>query len=393
MDLVDAEKVGLSADRLDRIGSFFRTEYVDTGRLASVLTLVARRGQVAHLSVAGDAAVDSVWRLYSMTKPVTSVALMQLYEEGRFLLDDPVGAYLPELADLRVYVDGATSLPAGPVTVQHLLTHTAGFTYGFLMETPVDRMYRQRGVGTLEHRGDLAGMVTAVGSLPLLFQPGTAWNYSVATDVCGRLVEVLSGRSFDEYLADRVFGPLGMNETGFSVRPEQAGRFLPCYAPGPDGAVMIDDPAGSPYLRPPTFLSGGGGLVGTAEDYLRFCSMLLNGGALDGARVLGRKTVEFMTANHLPGGRDLAGMGRPRFNGQSFEGIGFGLGFAVLLDPAASHTVGTPGQYFWGGAASTMFFVDPAEELIAILLTQLMPSSTYPLRRQMRALTYQALID
>jgi CubicO group peptidase (beta-lactamase class C family) len=392
----------MAEDRLARIEPYFRAKYVDTGLLPGVLTLVARRGKVVHIGCSGwrdveagrPVSADTVYRLYSMTKPVTSVGLMQLYERGLFQLDDPVSRFLPELADLRVWTPGGEPVPASsPVTIHHLLTHTSGFTYGFLMETEVDALYRERGVGLFEGGGDLATMVSALGTLPLLFEPGTRWNYGVSTDVCGRLIEVLTDEPLDLYLSSKVFEPLEMVDTGFMVREEQQPRFAACYIPGPNGLQRFDDPATSPYLTRPTLLSGGGGLVGTAGDYVRFCAMLLNGGELDGRRVLGRKTVGYMTANHLPANGDLTSMGRPVFSETSYDGIGFGLGFSVLLDPVRAHIIGSPGEYAWGGAASTMFFVDPSEELIALLLTQLVPSSTYPVRREMRALTYQALVD
>ncbi|MHB8465191.1 MAG: serine hydrolase domain-containing protein [Acidimicrobiales bacterium] len=403
MDLEDPAKVGMSAERLDRIGPYFESRYVDTGKLPGVLTLVARRGQVVHLGVSGQRDVergaplteDTVVRLYSMTKPVTSVALMSLYERGMFQLDDPVGHFIPELADLDVYQpDGSRAPSPVPVTIQQLLTHTSGFTYGFLMETEVDALYRQRGVGGLQHDGDLSSMIAALGELPLLFEPGTRWNYGVSTDICGRLVEVLSGQTLDAFFTDHIFGPLGMHDTAFFVAPAHADRFAACYTPSRSGGLYrIDDPETSAYVAPPTFLSGGGGLVGTAGDYLRFATMLLNRGELDGVRILSRKTVDYMTGNHLPTGGDLGSMGRPVFSETSYDGIGFGLGFSVMLDPARAHVMGSPGEYAWGGAASTMFWVDPAEELIGMLLTQLLPSSTYPVRRQMRVLTYQALTD
>ena len=414
MDVEDPGKVGLSAERLDRIGPYFAQRYVEAGTLPGVLSAVARRGQLVHLEASGLRDVergvpmteDTIFRLYSMTKPITSVALMSLYEQGAFQLDDPVGNFLPELADLSVHVAGGGRQAAeGPITVQHLLTHTSGLTYGFLNETDVDALYREQRIGGLESVGDLASMVTALGDLPLLFEPGTKWNYSVSTDVCGRLVEVLSGMSLDAFFSERIFEPLGMVDTGFAVPAGQQDRFAACYIPhqgaGLGRAVdhraaslhRIDDPTTSPYLQTPAFLSGGGGLVGTAADYLRFATMLLNKGELDGTRILGRKTVEFMTTNHLPTGGDLTSMGRSRFSETSYDGIGFGLGFSVMLDPARAHVIGSPGEFAWGGAASTMFWVDPQEELIAMLLTQLIPSSTYPIRREMKALTYQALVD
>ena len=403
MDIEDAAKVGLSAERLDRIGPYFEKRYVDTEKLPGVLTLVVRRGHVVHLATSGRRDVerdlpmteDTIVRLYSMTKPVTSVALMMLYEQGAFQLDDPVASYLPELGQLSVHEPGGGRTPCHvPLTVQHLLTHTSGFTYGFMMETEVDAMYREHDVGGLTTGGDLATMVEKLGQLPLLFEPGSRWNYSVSTDVCGRLVEVLSGTPLDVFFRDRIFRPLQMNATGFSLTSDHPDPFAACYTPGSKGGLhLIDDPASSPYRTPPPFLSGGGGLVGTAGDYLRFCTMLLNRGELDGVRILGRKTVDYMTTNQLPSGGDLTSMGRPVFSETSYDGIGFGLGFSVMLDPARAHVMGTAGEYAWGGAASTMFWIDPIEELIGMFLTQLIPSSTYPVRRQMRVLTYQALVD
>ena len=409
------EDLGLSSSRLARIGSFFEQAYVAPGRLPGVLTLVARRGQVASLACVGDrdlaagrpVEADTIFRIYSMTKPITSVALMTLYEEGRFQLDDPVSRFLPELGGLRVWDDGTPlsfrTVPAErDITVRDLLTHTAGFTYGFMGRHPLDALYRRRGI---EGRAvlapqegapsaDLAEMVGKLGELPLLFAPGSRWSYSVATDVCGHLIERLSGQPFDAFLSERILGPLEMVDTGFSVTPDQADRLASCYAcTAADPLVEVDAPATSSYLTPPTYLSGGGGLVSTAADYLRFALMLLNGGELDGQRILGRKTVEYMTVNHLPTGGDLASMGQRVFSETTYEGIGFGLGFSVVLDPVKAAVVGSAGEYAWGGAASTTFWVDPREELVVLILTQLLPSSTYPIRRQMKALTYQALID
>jgi CubicO group peptidase (beta-lactamase class C family) len=409
------EDLGLSSSRLARIAPYFEDAYVASGRLPGVLTLVARRGQVASLGLVGDRdrangrpiEADTIFRMYSMTKPVTSVALMALYEEGRFQLDDPVSRFLPELGGLRVWDDGTPlafrTVPAErDITVRDLLTHTAGFTYGFMGRHPLDALYRRRGVegpAVLapqdgEPATDLAELVARLADLPLLFSPGTRWSYSVGTDVCARLVEVLSGRSFDRFLSERIFTPLDMVDTAFSVTVDQADRLASCYACTPgDPLLEVDPPAASTYLTPPTFLSGGGGLVSTAGDYFRFAQMLLNGGELDGQRIHGRKTVEYMTMNHLPTGGDLASMGQRVFSETTYEGIGFGLGFSVVLDPVRAAVVGSVGEYAWGGAASTMFWVDPREELVVLLLTQLLPSSTYPIRRQMKALTYQALID
>ena len=404
--LDEPEKVGLSGERLDRIQAFFDERYVATGKLAGVLTLVARRGQVAHLGCCGLRNVatgeamtaDTIFRIYSMTKPIVSVALMTLYEEGRFQLDDPVSRFIPAWADLRVWSDGnpdsyATTFPEREMQIRDLLTHTSGLTYGFMARHPVDSLYRRRGVDA-DGSETLAEMVEKLAELPLLFSPGTRWSYSVATDVCGHLCEVLSGRPLDALLRERIFEPLAMVDTGFSVPDDQAHRLAANYAWTPkDPLLVFDDPATSTYRTPPSFLSGGGGLVSTAHDYLRFASMLANRGELDGARVLGRKTVEHMTLNHLPGGVDLAAMGQRVFSEISYDGIGFGLGFSVMLDPARAGVIGSVGEHGWGGAASTMFWVDRSEELVGMILTQLMPSSTHPIRRELKALVYQALIE
>ncbi len=409
------EDLGLSPARLARIRPYFDATYVQPGKLPGVLTLVARRGQVASLECIGSRDVaagtpitpDTIFRIYSMTKPVTSVALMSLYEEGRFQLDDPVSRFIPEFAGLRVWEDGTplsyrTTFPEREMVVRDLLTHTSGLTYGFMGRHPVDALYRRAGVegraplapqeGT--PAADLTEMIAKLSTLPLVFSPGTRWSYSVATDVCGHLVELLSGQRLDRFLAERIFEPLGMVDTGFAVPSGEVERLAACYALTPADPLVETDPvATSTFLEPPTFLSGGGGLVSTAADYLGFAHMLLNGGELDGARILGRKTVEYMTANHLPTGGDLASMGQRVFSETTYEGIGFGLGFSVMLDPARAAVVGSVGEFAWGGAASTMFWVDPREELVGLLLTQLIPSSAYPLRREMKALTYQALVD
>jgi CubicO group peptidase (beta-lactamase class C family) len=324
-----------------------------------------------------------------------------------FQLDDPVSRFLPEFAELRVWEDGTplayrTTFPDREMNIRDLLTHTSGLTYGFMGRHPVDVLYRRRGV---EGRSvlapsegppsvDLAEMVAKLAQLPLLFSPGSRWSYSVATDVCGHLIERLAGQPLDAVLRERIFEPLGMVDTGFHVRDDQADRLAACYALAPDDPLApVDLPAASVFLEPPTFLSGGGGLVSTAHDYLRFMQMLLNGGEVAGVRVLGRKTVAYMTTNHLPTGDDLASMGQRVFSETTYEGIGFGLGFSVMLDPVRAAVVGSVGEFGWGGAASTMFWVDPREELVGLMLTQLLPSSAYPLRREMKALTYQALVD
>jgi CubicO group peptidase (beta-lactamase class C family) len=400
----DAEALGLSSQRLARIDGWMDRLVAD-GKLAGLSVTVARRNHVAYSRCSGLAdrergvpmAEDAIVRIYSMTKPLTSVAIMMLYEEGHFQLDDPITRFLPCFRNQRVLAGGARgkveTVPAvRDITFRDLLTHTSGLTYGFMESTLVDALYRSGGVDFQTSKASLAEVVERAATMPLLAQPGTAWNYSIATDVLGHLVAVISGRSFDDFLQERVIRPLGMVDTGFHVPAEKIGRFAANYGRGPDGTLaLIDDPATSRFTQAGRIPSGGGGLCSTAADYLRFCRMMLKKGELDGIRLLGRKSVELMTTNHLGG--DMAAMGQPRFSESSYEGIGFGLGFSVMLDPARAQVLGTPGEYAWGGAASTAFWIDPAEEMAVILLTQLMPSSTYPIRRELRVLTYQAIVD
>ncbi len=402
---VTPEDVGLSSPRLERIVPWMERLVAD-GRLPGVQVAVARRGHVVWQRAHGLADVarsvpvgdDTIYRVYSMTKPLTSVAIMMLYEEGRFQLDDPITRFLPCFRDMRVYTSGMQnkwdSVPAErDITFRDLLTHTAGLTYGFMQSTNVDAMYRERGVDFQTSDLTLGEVVETAASLPLLSQPGAEWNYSIATDVLGHLVAVISGQPFAEFLRERVLRPLGMTDTDFFVPPEKIARFAANYTPGRDGSLtLVDDPQASRnFAAPRKIASGGGGLVSTAADYMRFCAFMLGKGELDGVRLLGRKTVELMTTNHLRG--DMAEMGQPRFSESPYTGIGFGLGFSVMLDPARAQILGSPGEYAWGGAASTAFWIDPAEEMAVILLTQLMPSSTYPIRRELRVLTYQAVVD
>ena len=367
--------------------------------------MVARRGQVAFQHCCGLADVergrpmapDTIVRIYSMTKPLTSVAVMMLYEQGLFQLDDPLSRFLPCFADMRVASGGQQgkidTVPAArPITIRDLLTHTSGLTYGYIQATLVDARYRDEGIECQTADCSLADLVERLAGLPLLAQPGAEWNYSVSTDVLGHLVAVLSGQSFGDFLQERVIRSLRMVDTGWFVPPEQQGRFAANYHPAAEGGItLLDDPATSRFGKPPPLHSGGGGLVSTASDFMRFCHFMLGRGELDGTRLLGRKTVELMTANHLRG--DMAAMGMPRFSESTYEGIGFGLGFSVMLDPARAQIVGTPGEYAWGGAASTAFWCDPAEQMAVVLLTQLTPSSAYPLRRELRTLTYAAVVD
>jgi CubicO group peptidase (beta-lactamase class C family) len=403
----DPAEVGVDADRLARI-DIRLARYVDEGRLAGWQVLVTRRGQTVHSSTYGSRDLeaglpvepDTLWRIYSMTKPVTAVAAMQLYEQGLVHLDDEVSRWLPEFADMRVLVGGNAEQPktvpaTEPVRLWHLLTHTAGLTYAFTRSSVLDEMYRLRGADQLvDWDADLAEMCRRWGSLPLLFEPGTGWNYSVATDLLGRVVEVVTGQRLDEVFAERIFGPLGMKETRWWVDGDDAGRLAALYVPHPaTGQAVRHDDLGRHALTPPTMLSGGGGLVSTAADYARFTAMLVNGGELEGERLLGPRTLAYMTRNHLPGGASLASLGRGMFAETTYDGIGFGLGFGVSVDPVASKVTTTPGEFTWGGLASTAFWVDPAEQLTAHFYTQLVPSSTYPIRTELRQLVYAALVD
>ncbi|MGX7707523.1 serine hydrolase domain-containing protein [Methylobacterium sp. Gmos1] len=396
------EAVGLSSERLDRIVPWMRG-YVEAGKLPGLSVTVARRGQVVFSRQEGlrDLARglpmehDTIVRIYSMTKPLTSTAILMLYEEGRFQLDDPITRFLPEFRNMRVLAGGSRAKPETvpaerDITFRDLLTHTSGLTYGFMDATLVDRMYRDEGIDFQTAETSLAEVVGKAASLPLLAQPGAEWNYSIATDVLGHLVAVISGVPFDDFLRERIIRPLGMVDTDFHVPADKLARFASNYALAEGGRLtLIDDAREGRYAKPRAVPSGGGGLVSTASDFARFCRFILGRGALDGVRLLGSKTVDLMTANHLRG--DLADMGQPRFSESSYSGIGFGLGFSVMLDPAKAQILGTPGEVAWGGAASTAFWIDPAEDLFVILLTQLMPSSTWPIRRELRVLTYAAI--
>ena len=405
LPLVSPDQVGLSAARLARISGWMKG-WVDGGKLPGLLVAVMRRGELAFAETYGKADVernkpvrpDTIYRIYSMTKPLTSTAIMMLYEEGRFQLDDPISRFIPGFANPRVYVGGSRgkleTVPAErEINFRDLLSHTSGLTYGFMEATPVDALYRAKdGVDFQTATTSLKQVVDKLATFPLIAQPGKAWNYSVSTDVLGRLVEVISGQPFEEFLVEKVARPLGMIDTDFFVPQAKHDRFAANYQAGAGGKLeLIDDPAKSRYLQPRPVNSGGGGLVSTASDYLRFCKFMLNKGELDGVRLLGRKTVELMTMNHLKG--DMADMGMPRFSESPYYGIGFGLGFSVTLDPAKAHILGSRGEYAWGGAASTAFWCDPQEDMAVVMLTQLMPSSTYPIRRELRVLAYQAIVD
>ncbi len=404
----DPAEAGFDATRLARIDAHFQ-RYVDDGRLPGWQVLVSRGGQLVHSSTSGvrDLASATPWsddtvvRMYSMTKPITSVAAMMLYEEGLFELKDPVAKFIPSFADTQVFRSGSFLKPVTepvtePMQVWHLLTHTSGLTYGFHNSHAVDAIYRKNGFEWGYPPGeDLAQITDRWAALPLVFQPGTGWNYSVSTDVLGRIVEVISGQPLDEFIRTRVTEPLKMSETEFWVPAERADRLASLYVPNPaDGtAVPAPGPMGGGLDERPAMISGGGGLTGTAADYLRFAQMLLNKGELDGVRLLGSRTVEFMTRNHLPGGVDLEQFGQSTFSETQFDGVGFGLGFSVVLDPVANEVLSSAGEFAWGGAASTAFWVDPKEDICTVFLTQLLPSSTHPIRPQLKQLVYQALGD
>ncbi len=402
----EAAEVGIDPERLGRIRDRMRP-YVDDGLLPGWLYVVARAGKVVAVETYGHrdveaglpVEVDTLFRLYSMTKPITSVAALMLWEQGAFELKDPVARFLPDLAGVRVWRGGSALNPVTepvtePLTVWNLLTHTAGFTYGFHHAHPVDAMYRAAGFEWGVPPGiDSAEAVARWAQLPLVFQPGTEWNYGVSTDVLGRLVEVVSGQPLDRFFAERIFRPLGMTDTGFCAPVDQQHRLAALYAPTPGTRVARRlDAMGDHAKTEPTFLSGGGGLVGTAHDYHRFATMLLRRGLLDGCRVLGPRSVAFMASNHLPGGADLTAFGRPLFAETAFDGVGFGLGVSVTIDPIKAKVPGSVGDFSWGGAASTTFWVDPTEDLTCLFLTQLLPSSTHPLRSQLKALVHQALV-
>lgn len=400
---VRPEAVGLSSTRLAKIDGWM-DRLIEDRKLAGVSVHILRRGELVYDAAAGLADIargtpmqrDTIVRIYSMTKPLVSMAILMLYEDGHFQLDDPIGRYLPAFKHSRVFTGGSRlkyeSEPARrEITYRDLLTHTSGLTYGFMDANAVDAMYRDQGVDFSTSDLPLGELVDKLAALPLLSHPGAEWNYSVATDVLGRLVEVISGQSLPAFLQERILGPLDMRDTGFHVPADKVSRFAAMYARGQDGApVLIDDPRSSGFTKIRALASGGGGLVGTVPDYLQFCRCMLNQGELNGERLLGRKTVALMTSNHLRG--DMADMGQPRFSESSYAGVGFGLGFSVMLDPAKAQILGSPGEFAWGGAASTAFWCDPVEDMAVVLMTQLLPSSTYPIRRELRVLSYQAVI-
>ncbi len=390
---VTPAEAGLSVDRLERITRAL-TEDVEQGHVAGAIAVIARNGKIGYWQAVGmadrEAAKpmqnDTVFRIYSMTKPVVGVALMTLYEEGRFSLLDPVKRHIPELGGLQVLEDD-TQVPARrEMTVQDLMRHTAGFTYGYFGSSPVDKLYGDANL--LDGNDSVAHFVEKLSRLPLKHHPGSAWEYSVSVDVQGRLIEVLSGMDLDEFLEERIFRPLDMRDTSFRVAPESEGRFAQMYERTEDRKALKPSPSDRSagyFDRESRWFSGGGGLVSTARDYLRFCQMLLNDGELDGQRVLSRKTVELMTIDHVANihrGSSIAD-----------TGYGFGLDFAVHIDPAASGVNGSVGEYNWEGLAGTLFWVDPVEEMIGLYMMQVLPPRFEESHRQFKRLAYQAIDD
>ncbi|MBS0482509.1 MAG: beta-lactamase family protein [Proteobacteria bacterium] len=400
-----ARSLGFDETRLARIDTFLKERYLDSGKLANAQLLIARDGQIAHFSSQGPAREggkplddSALFRIASMTKPVTSIAFMMLVEQGLVALDTPVHHVLPEFADLGVYNGGGAGVPfvttplSRPMLMVDLLRHTSGLTYSFQNRSNIDAAYREGKIENWHGNLTLDEFVAALGKIPLEFSPGEAWNYSVSTDVLGAVVQRLSGQGLDDFFAQRIFAPLKMEDTFFTVPAAKIDRLTDCYTMAPGkGRVMYDRGAESAWSKPPRLLSGGGGLVSTALDYNRFCTMLLNGGELDGARIVGRKTLNLMTLNHLPGDGDLAGWSRSLFSEAANAGVGFGLGFAVNKDVAATMIPGSVGEFYWGGMFSTAFFVDPVERLTMVFMTQLSPSSTYPVRRELKTMIYSAL--
>jgi CubicO group peptidase (beta-lactamase class C family) len=401
------EDVGLSVEGMTRLKRHVQA-YVDAGKFPGAISMVQRRGKVVHFATYGRRDLEAgapveretIFRIYSMTKPIVSVGLMTLYEEGRLQLDDPVEQYIPQFRGLKVLAGGTVDAPqlrppSREMTVADLLRHTSGLVSQ--ADAVLGDAYTRLGLLTSASGGTLTEMIAKLGTLPLKCDPGAQFNYGISTDVVGYLCEVLSGQRLDDFLRERLLGPLGMVDTGFAVPDEDIERFAACYRPGTadEPLLVVEDrpDASSRYTQPRTYLSGAGGMVSTASDYMRFCKMLANGGELDGQRVLGPRTLAFMALNHLPGGHDLAQMSPASAGETSRAGVGFGLGFARVLDATVLGGLSVPGEYYWGGAASTAFWITPAEDLAVVFMTQVRPSSTYPIRRELRAIIYGSIVD
>jgi CubicO group peptidase (beta-lactamase class C family) len=407
METQDPDAHGFHPARLARVDRFLAETYVGPGLLPCAQLLVARDGVPVHFTTQGihrggsrtALREDAIFRVASMTKPVTSLAFMALVEQGRTSLEQPVAAVVPELEGVQVYAGGGsggepfrTVPPERPMLMLDLLRHTSGLTYDFQRVTPVDAAYRERRLFALRGPTALEPFVAALGEIPLEFSPGTAWNYSVSTDVLALVVQRLAGEPFDAHVERTIFAPLGMTDTAFTVPEGKFERLTDAWMLDPDrGTIVYDRGAGSSWAKPPVFLSGGGGLVSTTADYHRFCCMLLGRGTLGGTTIVGRKTFDLMTANHLPGGADLTQLSRSMFSEAVYSGQGFGLGFGINIDPVRAMAPGSAGEFYWGGIFSTYFFVDPVERVSMVFMTQLMPSSSYPVRRQLKTMIYAAL--
>ncbi|WP_373487568.1 serine hydrolase domain-containing protein, partial [Blastomonas sp.] len=400
LTLSDPTELGFDARLLDRIPAHIKAKYLDTGRLPHAALLIGRGDEVVHLSLQGEAragqslAEDAIFRIASMTKPITSIVLMQLVEEGKIALADPVHRVIPEWKNLGVFVSGGGAQPfvtrptTQPMRMIDLLRHTSGLTYGFQERTAIDAAYRKHKLEAFAGP-ELEDFIKVLAEIPLQFDPGTAWNYSVSTDVLGAIIQRIENKPLDVVFAERLTGPLGMNDTQFRIPQDKLDRVPDCYVFDAAAKMKLyDSGASSAWGKPMPQLSGGGGMSSTLTDYHRFCRMLLNGGTLDGVRIIGRKTLDLMTANHLPGGGDLTQHSKALFSEAENAGAGFGLGFATTIDNAATGVHGSNGDFYWGGMFSTAFFVDPVEDVIMIFMTQLMPSSTYPIRREIKTMLY-----
>lgn len=400
----NAEELGFLPDRLARIPALIKAKYLDSGRLPHAALLIGRGDEIAHLSVQGEARKgealkeDAIFRIASMTKQITSIVFMQLVEEGKVALSHSVASFLPEFKNLGVFVAGGGNVPFASrparteLKIIDLLRHTAGFTYGFQERNPLDAAYRKNKIDDFHGLRDLDEFVAALAEIPLQFDPGTVWNYSVSTDLLGAIIQRIEGKPLDQVFQERLFDPLGMEDTFFSCPADKAHRLPDCYAFHPAEKMQIfDNGEGSRWAKPVKFLSGGGGLLSTLADYHRFCRMLLNGGTLDGVQIISPKTLELMTANHLPDNKDLTQLSQSLFSEAENAGVGFGLGFACNMNPALTMLPGSTGEFYWGGMFSTAFFVDPVEDITMVFMTQLMPSSTYPIRREIKTMIYAAM--
>ncbi|MDC3011902.1 MAG: serine hydrolase domain-containing protein [Pseudomonadota bacterium] len=416
MKIVKPESVDLNGERLKDLDKMFFDNYIGLNKLSCTQTLIARRGEIAHFHSQGkrdienDLPVDeeTLFRIYSMTKPVTGVALMQLFEKGYFQLSDPVSKFLPEFKNQEIYVSGSfpnfiTEPVRSPMIIRDLLTHTSGLSYSINFQSHVDDAYRKifqisdpTKALVSDEKVDLEEFTKRIASLPLEFNPGDQWLYSVSIDICARLIEVISGKSIEDYFQENIFDPLGMEDTGFFVKEENLKNLAACYFRDENKKLHVHDPGAkeSRYAKPREFNGGGSGLISTSFDYFKFLQMLLNGGTYNGNRILSRKTIELMTMNHLPNNKNMSDMGSTgSFSEVRYQGTGYGLSMAVTTDPAASQSPLSIGSFNWGGMASTYFWVDPKEELLAIFMTQFIPSDAFPLRPQMQTMVYGSFLD